>query len=347
MSLRKLPKHVYKDRSRYYYRPYLGRENGVTKYGKPIRLGPLDMSMSDLWKAYEQVTGQTTDTLKWLVNKYLKSAQFLELAPRTQSDYGDYADKLLNRRLANGKPWGDAPLSTVTPKVIRRYLDNHSAKISANRHIQFLKSVFNWGIERFDSVTANPCLGVKLNKQTARTRYIEDWEYELVLTVARSMRTPYFAPAMELAYLCRARRDEVFSLTTADEGEDGLFLKRTKGSNSEITAWTPRLKMAVSEAKKLNADAPTPIKGALLIHDRKGLKHTKNALDSAWQRIIKKAINTGIVIDGEAQKLKESFTFHDIKAKGYSDQKNPSAGHRSDRMHAVYMRKARLVQPAK
>ena len=42
------------------------------------------------------------------------------------------------------------------------------------------------------------------------------------------------------------------------------------------------------------------------------------------------------------------FTLHDLKAKGYSDQKKRFAGHRdkSGKMDKVYGRKKRTVKPA-
>ncbi len=41
----------------------------------------------------------------------------------------------------------------------------------------------------------------------------------------------------------------------------------------------------------------------------------------------------------------ERFTFHDLKAKGYSDQEKPDAGHKSIQMDAVYLRKLKPVLP--
>ena len=36
----------------------------------------------------------------------------------------------------------------------------------------------------------------------------------------------------------------------------------------------------------------------------------------------------------------------DLKAAGYSDQKKQDAGHKSEKMHRVYNRKLRIVEPA-
>ena len=143
---------------------------------------------------------------------------------------------------------------------------------------------------------------------------------------------------MELAYLCRARRSEVSALRETDVLPDGLRLNRGKGSEGEITAWTPRLRAAVEAARAVHPKAPTPIKGgAYLIHDKAGQPIKKNSFDSAWRRLMNRAIDAGIA----------PFTFHDLKACGYSDMKEQFAGHkdRSGKMHRVYNRKLRIVEP--
>ena len=152
---------------------------------------------------------------------------------------------------------------------------------------------------------------------------------------------------MEFAYLCRARRSEVFDLKRADEINDGLYLKRGKGSGDEITLWTPRLKKAMKEAKAYNRDAPTPVTGAYFIHDKKGSSIKKNAFDSAWRRIRTEAMENGITVDGKNIKLEELFTFHDLKAKGISDHKDKHGGHRSGKMKRVYDRLPDLVKATK
>ena len=110
---------------------------------------------------------------------------------------------------------------------------------------------YSWARER-DKCDMNPCEGVHRNSETARTRYIEDWEYNLIHKLAQDSGTPYLSPAMELAYLCRARRNEVFSLTRSDVTEKGVYINRTKGSLPEFTQWSPRLKEAVKNAQAIN-----------------------------------------------------------------------------------------------
>ncbi len=328
----KLPPYVSKDKSRYVYKPYLGRENSKVKWGKPVRLCGLEAPLSEVWREYERIQGRSTDTLKWLLTKYNASDKFQSLAVATQVGYEGYLEVICNRKTGDGT-FGDTPLKSINVRTIRRYLDSYRAKTTGNRHIQYIKAAWNWGAQRYDAVPeTNPCIGVELNSEKPRDRYVTKEEFALVYEIALSMRVPYFAHAMQLAYLCRARRSEVFAFTHADIMEEGLFLKRGKGSENEITLWTPRLRDAVQGCKSIYPKAPRPLRDSdhFLLHNKNGKPFPKNALDSAWQRIIAKA---------KAHGLKASFTFHDIKAAGCTDHENENAGmHKSKKMIAVYDR---------
>ena len=49
-------------------------------------------------------------------------------------------------------------------------------------------------------------------------------------------------------------------------------------------------------------------------------------------------------IDGVQALLKETFTFHDIKAKGIIDNETKEGGHRSKKMEVVYDRKPSIIK---
>ncbi len=359
----KLPPRVYKDRSRFYYRPYLGRENGKPKYGKFIRLCGLDASIAEVWAAYENVVNKENNTLDWLIGKYLESDQYKELSGKGQLEYKNYADTILNFSLSNGRRFGEAPVDKINKRVIRGYLDAYKAKIAANRHVEFLSGVFSWGEERYVVVASNPCKGVKKNKEVARDRYIEDWEYAVTYACAITMRNTMFAHAMELSYLCRARRDEAFSLSTKNLRTEGVWLQRSKGSLDEITLWSDRLRDAIENARRINLEAPSPKDQPRYLMKRKdGCKYTKNALDSAWRRVIDKAKTQGATlpkelladarrdgaaISGNNALITGGFTFHDIKAKGITDHVEQHGGHKSARMKGIYVRKPEQIKATK
>lgn len=328
-----LPEYVYrlKAKDRVVWREYLGKG----RFGKSIRLKgengePLTASASHqaILAAYARqvVQARPVQTLRWLLDLYLQSVKFRSLTPATQKGYRIHAESICSHAMRSGKTFGDVPLAKLSPPVWARYRDNRAeTPIAANRELQFARAVFSWAVEQ-GHAEANPVKGVRLFKSQTRDRYIEDWEFDLVQKLAND-RT---AVMMELAYLLRARRKEVLALRRENIGEDGVYLCRGKGSENEVTRWTPRLQDAVKAAQALHRDVISP----WLIHDRQGQPIKASAQDTAWQRLMDKALANG---------LKERFTFHDIKAKGVTDHAEQWAGHKSERMREVYVRKPREI----
>lgn len=327
-----LPKYVRRRRYGVIYSRYIGTENGKPRYSKEINLGPHDMPVEDIWLAYRRETHQEQDTLRWLLSEYHDSAKFRALQRRTRDAYTGYRKIVLSYKMRNGKPFGSAPLDKIKRTSVQGYLDKYHAPISANRHIQYLKAAWNWALNRYDHVPDNPCVGVELNKQTARTRYVNQEEFQAF----KATTSGYIPLFMELAYLCRARWSEVAALRASDILPEGVKLERGKGSDGEITAWTPRLSAAIESCRAHHQKSPTPLSGGYLIHDKRGQAIRQNAFQSAWGRAMRKWEAAG----------NERFTFHDLKAAGYSDQKKQDAGHRSEKMHQTYNRKLRIVEPA-
>lgn len=317
-----LPKYVYRKRGWYALRV---KQDGALKGW--VNLAPADAPISEVWKAYEDLQG-SAHNLRALMSSYLEENR--RLAPRTRADYEDYARLLAEAPLKGGRVFGDIDAAAVKPQHVRAYLDRHAGTpIAANRRVQFLKAAYAWAYER-GRVSANPCHGVKLHPQQARTRYVTDEEYEATLGLAQRWadagRYPYLWIAMECAYLLRARRAEVLALRRDQIQAGRITWPRTKGSRPESTEITPRLRVAIEAGKRLDADIASP----LLIHS-KGQAIRKNAFDSAWQRLMARAIEEGLI--------GERYTFHDLKAKGASDHEDHHTGHRSERARDVYLRR--------
>lgn len=327
-------KGVYRKRNNLIYREYLGVVDGKAKFGPDIPLCKVDDPPSKLNLEYEKITQEARGTLDWLLQQYHDSKRFTELSQRSQCDYADYRRIITGYRMANGRRFGDAPLERIGRTTIRGYRDKYGAPTAANRHIQYLKAAWNWGLEWHEWLPENPCIGVRLNKETPRDTYVTDAQYEAKLALCGPRS---FMPlAMEGAYLCRLRANEVYAIKRSQIEEKGLRVFRGKGSKGEITLWTPRLRAWVDACKRWNADAPTPIGGGHLLHDKRGKPYTMSNHKSQWQRLQVKARAAGL----------EEWTFHDLKAKGVSDQEKPDAGHLSPKMAAVYDRKGRPVMPA-
>ena len=323
-----LPEYVRRDpRYGVVYRPYLGRIDGKIKWGKRVKLASHDATDEDIWKAYEELTGQETTpqphTISWLFFRYFQSNKFKKLEPRTQKDYRSFAKALTNRQI-KGVPFGNFHLTQVRRVTCKSYLDTASAPVQANRQISFLGTAWNWLSQYEEDMPPSPTYKLEYNPETPRDLYVYDDAYYKAL----SLVPDWLGIAMELAYWCRARRAEVLEFTYDRYQEGGLFVKRKKKSQSEITQ-AKRVTQLVEESMALPR-----VEGCNhIIRNTLGRPVTEHGFNSAWRRLHKKM--------GD-----DHFHYHDLKAKGVSDMKDEQwAGHKSKKALAVYQRKARRISP--
>jgi integrase len=334
----RLPPYVYLAKGRYVFRHY---QDG--KLGKEVILCKAGAALSDVWKAYEALQANAPRrTLAWIIDQYLASADYKRLKPVTQKDYAGYARRIGAAKLKSGAEFGGAALDSITPGIIRKYMDRRGqdAPVSANRELAFLSVVFGWARER-DIVKTNPAHGVRRNTETARTVYVADADYLRVYRLAGE-RYPYLQPIMDLAYLCRMRLAEVLDLTRANLRPEGLHVIRRKGSRDNITLWTPRLRAAVDLAlAQPRACVHLDDRRNYLLPGRDGARLKESTVQTAWHRVIREAMARG---------LEQRFTIHDLKAKGVTDTDRAdqlaASGHRDPRMLNVYDRLPQPVKPS-
>ena len=321
----RLPKYVYKGRSAYEYSPYIAGQKR-----KRYRLCDLNSTTIQIWQAYEEMVGKIravhVDTLEALSNKYLASDIYKTKSVTTQKDYLGYHRRIMAFPTSTGMPFGQVHISDITPGTIRSYLDKRP-KVGGNREVAYLSLVFSWAYER-DLVNFNPAKGVRKNSEEARKTYVTQAMYDEFYNLAESPW--YIRPMMEIAYLCRLRRVEILDLKKSDILKEGLQTRRTKGSKDAITLWSDRLRSAINTALNYKRK----IDSVYIFADNYGQNIKEEAFTSAWGRLMKKY--TG-----------ESFTFHDLKARGVSDfegNKQDASGHKTASMVAVYDRKPKKVK---
>lgn len=323
----KLPPYVYKRSKSFVLRVYMGS-------GEPMRsitLCSIDAPISEVWRQYELHRTCSVKNLRWMFNQYRSSQQFKDKSFSTRQMHDGQISRICAYKMKSGKPFGDALLSKITSGAIRKYLDareRDESPVAGNRETALISAAWNWSLERDIIKEANPCHVVKRNKEMARTRYVTEEEYWKAYELATG--SPYLRPAMELAYLCRMRREEVLSATRKQILDEGFDTLRLKGSRDAITLWSDRLRKAV------NYDAGE-VKSLFIIHDRSGQRITPTAFASAWTRLKKKMKQEGI----------EPFNYHDIKARGVSNfdgDKLAASGHKDAKMLKVYDRKKMSVK---
>lgn len=137
-------------------------------------------------------------------------------SPRTQQDN---LKELRNLR----KSFGDAPIDSITTPIVAQYRDARTAKVRANREIALLSHVFTiareWGLTE----KANPCFGLRRNKEKPRDYYATQDVWDAVYACA----APELQDAMDLAYLCGQRPADTLKASTADI--NGEFLEFQQG----------------------------------------------------------------------------------------------------------------------
>lgn len=331
-STTKLPPYTTLVRGRgYRCTPYV-RGSGRGARRTTITLAPEGAPLSEVWAAYEErVMGLGRHTIRDLVERYLASDEAQAQAAYRQTARA--ARRLLDHSVDGGGTVGDRPARGLRPHHVRQYLrarEAEGAPVLGNREVGILAAAWRWAVE-VEGWWSEPFPAARKNTERPRDRYISDTEYAALLDEARR-GPPYLALAMELAFLCRARRAEVCAMTRDDVTDRGLLVRRRKGSRDTVATWTPRLRAVVEAALALpRAPGHIPARRALLVTER-GKPVRPEALSAAWDRMRVRLRAAGV----------DCPHFHDLKAKGATDfsgaDVKKATGHRSDRSAAVYLR---------
>lgn len=304
-----MPPRVYKGRSAFEFHP---RSANV----RTIRLCSLDCSKDGIFAS--------------LAELYFNADKYLNLSPRTQKDYANYSKKIL-------PVFGQTHVDNIKPEHVRNYMDLRAkfSKTQANREKAFMSAVFTWGYQRGKCKT-NPCRGVTAFTEKPRERYITDQEYNTTYELAS---TP-IKIAMEISYLCAARKADVLKLNRSHLRDDGIYIRQGKTGKKQIKLFTPRLQEAIALANKLTTDdSGDTLTSFFFVHQPDGTNYTISGFDSLWQKTKKDA--------EKALGYKLDFTFHDIKAKAISDyngDKQRFSGHKTASQVAIYDRKIERVE---
>lgn len=316
----KLPKRVYKTKTRYYLK---------TSSNQTITIGPLEMVISDVWKKYNEIIGKKTseNTFGNLWEQFLKSAYYQELKPRTQEDYLQHQKKLL-------AVFGNMNPNKIKPAYVRIFMDKRGeqSKTQANHELASMSRVFRWGYER-GFVLNNPCVGISKFPANHRDIYIQDEEYYFIYELA----IPSIKIAMEISYLCAVREGDIINMQWLQILEDGIYIQQGKTGTKQIKEWNNRLKSIIEYARK---HFPPKDQYSLIIKNNTGSQYNRKTFNTHWLNAKRKA--------EEVLNKKLNIHFHDIKAKGISDFEGSSrdkqlfSGHKTESQVLIYDRKIKL-----
>ena len=327
-----LPSRVYMGKSAFEYHPPKGGGIRLGKLSEPKEI--ILAKYNDLINLMEEPTGSFSQ----LTREYFAGAKFKKKKLRTKIDYTAHSEKVC-------LTFGNMNRHRIKPHFIRQYMDKRgvSSETQANREHSFMSAVFSWAFEN-GKVSFNPCKGVTKFHEPHRERYIEDWEYYLVLEEAK-VDWPLLFAAMEISYLCAARQGDVWDVEKPDIRKEGLYIEQGKTGVKQIKEWTPRLRAAIDVA--LSVQKVSSLR--YLFCDKKGNRPMQKTMAKWYAKARIQAREKY-----EANTNKEwitDFTFHDIKAKSMSDYEGEDlrhfSGHKTEAQAQSYNRKVKVTPTLK
>lgn len=213
-------------------------------------------------------------------------------SPATRRDNERELEKLL-------RVFGHIPIDAIAPLHIRQYMDirGETAKVRANREKALFSHIFNKSREWGYTNAPNPCQGVKNYRETGRSRYVTDAEFDQVKALAHHT----VADAMDLALLTGQRPADVLKLQRSDIRDGALWIIQNKtGARLGIEL----VGELASIVNRINA-RPRKAISPFLIQDENGQPLSKDALRSRFDKARELA---GV-----------QFQFRDIRAKAATD----------------------------
>ena len=122
--------------------------------------------------------------------------------------------------------------------------------------------------------------------------------------------------------------------------DEGIELRRAKGSRTNIVLWNQNLKTAVDSLlnrrqviwDKRSFPIPVKSENRYLFVNETGGKLIKSSMDTAFNRLIRLAIDAGVIEESQR------FGMHDLKRRGTTDtigtraEKQEMTGHKSAAM---------------
>jgi len=325
----------------YYYN---GRDADGNRVEIPLG-GDLDEAKIEWARLDRKATPKPAHLMGRLFDDYEKKV-IPTLKPGTQNDYLKGLKQLRNA-------FDLAPIDAITPQVIAKYRDARTAKVRANREIALLSTMFTFAREWGLTDRANPCFGLRRNKETPRDYYAGD----IVWNAVYAQAPQELKDAMDLAYLTGQRPADVLKASAVDINNGYLMVGQGKTEK--------RLRIRLYESNKetdlcifinnlMDRRAQAGTRTSILITNQVGLRMSYNMLRNRWDEAREKAAVKAADEDNPdlATSIRQ-FQFRDIRPKAASEiedirEASRLLGHSTQEMtKRVYRRVGEIVSPTK
>ncbi|MGY3304554.1 integrase [Pseudomonas sp. PvR086] len=253
----------------YYYN---GRDADGNRVEIPLG-GDLDEAKIEWARLDRKATPKPAHLMGRLFDDY-ESKVIPTLKPGTQNDYQKGLKQLRNA-------FESAPIDAITPQVIAQYRDARTAKVRANREIALLSTMFTFAREWGMTEKANPCFGLRRNKETPRDYYAGDVVWKAVYAQAPQE----LKDAMDLAYLTGQRPADVLKASTNDINNGFLMVgqgKTEKRLRIQLYNGSTATDLNTFLGELLDRKAIAGTRSSNLITNQAGLRMSYNMLRNRW-----------------------------------------------------------------
>jgi integrase len=206
-----------------------------------------------------------------------------------------------------------------------------------------------WGLTE----KANPCFGLRRNKETPRDYYANEAIWNAVYAEA----VQELKDAMDLAYLSGQRPADTLKAASTDIANDFFLVKQGKTEkrlrirlsiDGELTG------LGIFMQNLLERRRISGIRGSMLITNKSGLRMSMAMMNNRWVEARERAAAAAVVNgDAELGALIRGFQFRDIRPKAASEIEDIShasrlLGHSKEKTTKdIYRRVGEVVSPTK
>lgn len=327
--------------------------------GSPRREIPLGADFVEAVRRWAELEAQGSDrhsellTFRYVAEKYVCDV----LPTKSRRTQRDNLLELANLyRFFDDPP---VPVGRIRPVHVTQYLAWRSdvarqwyvekgrevpvrpGHVRANREVALLSHIFNFARERGLTDAFNPCVGVRRNKETGRTVYVEDDLFRRVWDAADEPTRD----AMDLAYLTGQRPADTLKFMESDIRAGELWIQQGKTGKRLRVVVSGELAAVIDRIRLRKAACGSKV--ASLVVNEKGERMMRDALRFRFDRA---RFVAGVD--------KDLFQFRDLRAKAGTDKTEAAGdiraaqkqlGHSSVTMTERYVRerKGDKVEPTR
>ena len=325
------------------------KPSGKTYYyydagGKPRKEIPLGSDYGLAIMEYARLEkDRTADALrdKVVTFRYVAERYVVEVVPsKSAATQKDNMRELKNLMAFFDDP--PAPLDSIEPQHVRQYLRwRSSAPVRANREKALLSAIWNYARETGYTALANPCSGVKGNRETGRDVYIEDDLFQRVYQHAEAG----LRDAMDLFYLTGQRVTDTIRIDERDIKGGELWITQSKTNAKRRIAIEGQLAVVIDRIKARKS--AFTVRSTRLVVTETGAPMTASMLRTRFD-----AARAAAGVE------KSTFQMRDLRAKAGTDKAESSGdilqardqlGHTNVTMTEKYIRqrKGKSVKPTR